>query len=461
MDTPTAPSLLWAPLLLAPTDAYGIDVLEDAVVAIADGRIAGVRTGVRSAPRGATRLDGCALLPGLVNAHAHVELAPWSGIIDGLALPEWLGRLVEVRAAASAGGVDITSGAAEAGAMECIAGGITTVLDASYSDAVPAALHAAGVRGRSYREVFAASLGPGVRSIDEAEAAPRTLPPGIDDGLSPHAPYTAGPDDYTRVATGGGRWMTHLAESPAELGFLADGSGPLSRSFGGGERPRWPAGSAPVTMLEGLLDERALLVHGVHLDVDQVEALAATGAGLVLCPRSNARLGCGLPPWRLLREAGVPLALGTDSPASAGPLDMFAEMRLLLHGVRALEQDAAAISAGEALWLATRGGALAGGYPDRGLLAEGAAADLCAIRLDAGAPAVESLVLAAHPHQVQLVLVAGEHAWDARVARSLERLAHARARSARLARELQRLASGASRAGNRGPNPLQTGAGRV
>src|SRR6185436_13990060 len=132
------------------------------------------------------------------------------------------------------------------------------------------------------------------------------------------------------------------------------------------------------------------------------------------CPRSNGYLGCGVAPLRELRDAGVTVSIATDSPASTPSLDLFEEIRTAIVAARARERRPDALSAAQALELATLGGARVLGLDDRiGSLAPGKQADLTVISL-AGSPfdpvedPVAAAILGGSPDRVTATLVAGE-----------------------------------------------------
>src|SRR5690606_34833171 len=135
-------------------------------------------------------------------------------------------------------------------------------------------------------------------------------------------------------------WMTHLLESPDELG-LEHGTGPLADAMrtGGFGVPEW-GGRSPLDALADVLGPHVVAVHLAQAGPAQLEVLAQTGAALAHCPRSNARLGCGRLDLATADRAGVLVGLGTDSPSSAGPLDPFAELRCALEVHRAAAGDA-------------------------------------------------------------------------------------------------------------------------
>ncbi len=153
-----------------------------------------------------------------------------------------------------------------------------------------------------------------------------------------HAPYSVSAALFQAVS----RWnrerrrpqMVHLAESRAEMNFLARGNKFLKSLLQ--SRGRWvegyqPPGIGPAAYLETLsfLGKRTLTVHGTRLDAEEIALLARTGSRVVLCPRANRYTGAGTPPVAKLVRARVPLALGSDSLAGNWDLNLFAEMRWL------------------------------------------------------------------------------------------------------------------------------------
>ena len=188
---------------------------------------------------------------------------------------------------------------------------------------------------------------------------------------------------------------------------MVGGTGLLARSVAA-------YGRHPILELaeRGLLGPETVVAHAVHVGDEEIAALAASGAAVAHCPRSNALLGCGIAPLARLRAAGVRVGLGTDSPSSALSLDMFEELRAALLLARASAGDPEALSTASALRLATLDGALALGLDDRGALAPGMLADVIAVRLD-GTPfwpcddPAAALVLGGSPGLVTLVAIGG------------------------------------------------------
>ena len=177
------------------------------------------------------------------------------------------------------------------------------------------------------------SSGRGVRSTrSDRPAMVRT-------SLAAHAPYSVAPLVFrairkTSIATPFAPCSVHLAESAEEVEFIRTGGGPwrtLLEELGSWD-PSWTApGVSPVQYLDdnGFLDARVLAVHGVQMSPDDLARLASRGTTLVTCPRSNGHTGAGVPPIEDFYESGVRVAIGTDSLASAPDLNVFAEVATL------------------------------------------------------------------------------------------------------------------------------------
>ena len=177
-------------------------------------------------------------------------------------------------------------------------------------------------------------------------------------GISPHAPYTCTIELYRACAELGLPVATHLAESDAETEFLRTGAGAWE-SFAEMLVP--PPGTTGIRALAeaGLLDSNVIAAHCVKADEEEIALLAEHDVAVAHCPRSNGMLGCGVAPLTALREAGIRVCIATDSPASTPSFDMFDEMRAAIVGARAREGRPDALTAADALELATLGGARA------------------------------------------------------------------------------------------------------
>jgi cytosine/adenosine deaminase-related metal-dependent hydrolase len=335
-----------------------------------------------------------ALLPGLVNAHTHLELSVFAGRVPGgHGLVDWASDLL--RARADIAGADARQAASSAAAQATRLGTAAVGDTGNSLDAIPG-IAASGLRGMFFHELVGsreARTGDALADADRerrqflTDGAGPSWPAGLGYTPSPHAPYSADPALLRRIFAAAGRAALpasiHVAEDPDELALLRDGSGhwpailtamnvdPASRA------PR----ATPVAYLQalGAFDTSVppLLVHMVHVDADQRRRARDAGATVVLCPRSNLHIGGVLPDVPALLADGLQLAVGTDSLASAPDLSLWAELAVL----HARFPDVPA-----ARWLeaATLGGAHALRLPDAGALAPGKRPGVLDVVLDAG-----------------------------------------------------------------------------
>jgi 5-methylthioadenosine/S-adenosylhomocysteine deaminase len=338
-------------------------------------------------------LGSAILLPGLVNVHGHPELAGMRGLLEDMPFHQWIPTLRRARDGASSEDGDFGV-AARWTCIECIAAGVTTLAGTEDSGASLDALREAGMRGVVYREVF----GPAPQQaqgavrdlIAKVDAMRRVATDMVHVGVSPHAPYTVSDDLYRLVAayamSEGLRVAAHIAESEAESQLVIDADGP----FAGGLRTRAidvsQRARSPIALLEqtGVLATRPLLIHCVRADAADVQMIADVGASVAHCPVANARLGHGIAPVIELAQAGVTVALGSDSVASGNRIDMLEEARIAQMMQRARLRSAGALTAAELLRMLTLDGARALGLDAQtGTLEVGKDADMCAVRIDA------------------------------------------------------------------------------
>ncbi len=346
-------------------------------VAVEDGLIAAVDT---AAELGAGESHpGCVILPGFVNAHSHLEYAAYGGFGDGLRFREWLADHIARKARL---GWDDHVAIARLGAAESLCSGITTTGDACFTGAAALALAELGLRGIVYLEVFGADERDlAARFEPNRERIEASLSDRVRLGISPHAPYTASTALYAACLGLELPIVTHLAESTAEREWLVDGSGAFAADPSLLVPPTGTTGARALAGA-GLLSDRLVAVHCVTLDAEEIDLLAEHGVAVAHCPRSNAFLGCGVAPVDELLAAGVRVGLGTDSPATAPSIDMFAEMRAALAHARARAEDPGALDADTVLELATLGSATALGLADEvGSLRAGKRADICVLDL--------------------------------------------------------------------------------
>ncbi len=272
------------------------------------------------------------LMPGLINAHGHLELSDLEGRVPpGGGFVAWVRRLFGV----SRG--DDSARIARQAAERMVAAGTAWLWDVSNSGATGGAMAKAGLHGVVQHEVLGFD-GPSLherlaavrRALEQDQEGPVAVRP------SPHAVYSTAPALLQLAASpmpGLGATL-HCGESEDEARFLHDGTGPHARLLDDlGRDWRWwrPPGSSAVSYLErlGLLRPDVLLVHGVHFDAADLRRMASAGAPLCLCPRSNRYIGGALPDLAAVASSGVRLCVGTDSLASNTSLDVLQELALL------------------------------------------------------------------------------------------------------------------------------------
>jgi len=373
--------------------------LEDAWLRLERGRIAAVGRGRPPGPAAATRdLGDAIVLPGLVNAHTHLEFSDARAPFDASGgLPGWIGRVVAARrsreAEATPGHAPQAGvvGAIRRGLAESAAAGVTTIGEIATA-APPAAYCGPGPRARVFREglgLQAAAVTAVPRAI-EADLN-RLETAGIAVGLSPHAPYSVAASLGRRLIEAAGRRSLpvamHLLESREEEELIATGSGPFRHLLEdlGAWDPLAPPVLLPAAEWIGQLARarRGVVVHATHIGRDRA-ALARLARhrdrlAVVVCPRTTRAISGVLPPLAILRDAGIRVAIGTDSRASNPDLSVLAECRTLV--------DAGLASPEDALRMATTTGAWAVGFePQAGVIAVGRSADLAIIRPAAATP---------------------------------------------------------------------------
>ncbi len=361
---------------------------------------------------------GCAILPGLVNPHTHLELThfPSWKIRKGIdysprTYVDWIIQVIKIRRALSPKELDLS---VREGLRICLEAG-TTAIGEILTDRSLIPLYAdSGLTGRLFFEAIGhdpvrnsqlvSELDAGISSFSGGEFLP---------GISPHAPHTVSEHLHQEVQRVADKWnvprVIHLAESREESDFFFDSSGKIAEQLY--PHVRWEQYLPPqrrttaTAWLDGLgvFNGTISAVHGVHLTPADAEVLSKRGAGVVLCPRSNEKLAVGRAPVVLLKKLGIPLALGTDSLASNDSLSLWDEMRYLLD----MFPDIFAPS--EVLAMTTIGSAGQLALSNRiGSLDAGKRADLIVVRLPARHGSGEGLHEALiHSGELMRVYLAG------------------------------------------------------
>ncbi|OGP80574.1 MAG: hypothetical protein A2Z13_02965 [Deltaproteobacteria bacterium RBG_16_64_85] len=405
-------------------------VLSPGAIAVSGGDIvtAGSPRDVeRGLPSGFSRREfpGAVLLPGLVNAHTHLQVprleTPGKSASAGsFSFVEWILRVIAWKRGAPPEEFRRNFESAAAGAL---ASGTTTVGEIAGPDA--GVYESCPLRARVFAEGIGfarESAGEVLPAVEEilgrlerfADKGSGMITPGV----SPHTLYTVGQLLLRGLADLAARKgipvCLHLAESPAEMEFLRTGGGEVaSRLYPAvGKDVSWFHGiGIPIPKyLEGagVLRDGLILVHNVHLSREEIGTLRESGARFVLCPRSNAAHGNGSPDVTYFVDTAVPFALGTDSLGSVADLSVWEEMRAArtLYRGNLPEKELC-----RALFRAATGnGAMALGLPG-GVLQRGAPADFVVADDPGGegGTAIRNLVDRTDGKRTRLTVVGGAH----------------------------------------------------
>jgi cytosine/adenosine deaminase-related metal-dependent hydrolase len=405
-------------------------------IVVADGRITAVGEGAAGPGPAARRIDGtgCLATPGLVNTHHHLYQWLTQGLAQQSALFDWLTELYPVWARIDA---DQVHAAATAGLAWLALSGCTTSTDHHYifpaadGDALEAEVAAAagvGVRFHPCRGSMDLGRSAGGLPPDEIVEDTDTVLAATADAVRRfHDPSTGA---MVRVAAGPCSPFTASARLMRETAQLARALGirmhtHLAETREEDEYCRRTLGRSPAEYADelGWLGQDVWLAHCVHLDESATRRLAVTGTSVAHCPTSNARLGSGIAPVARLLRAGAAVGLGVDGPASSEATTLAGELRQALLAARVSDElGPSALTARQALWLGTRGGARCLGRADEiGALRPGMLADVALWRVDtlahdavahgpdglrAGGDPVAALVLGA-PAPLELLLVGG------------------------------------------------------
>ena len=374
---------------------------------VQNGRIASVGDGGHASAEEVVDAAGYAIVPGFVNAHAHVAMSLLRGVADDRELAGFLETLFAVDARRTEADVEV---GARAGIAEMLLSGTTSFLDLYYfEDAVARAVEDLGIRGFLGWAVLDPELttqkGVPVENarafLERWKGHPRVSPL-----VAPQGVYVCGKETWLRareVADQGDTLVHyHLAETRKEV-----------------NDHQTKTGRRPVVWLEeiGFLGPRSVAAHAVWLTGEEIELLARRQVGIAHCASSNLKLASGgVAPVVELRAAGATVGLGTDSVASNNSLSMLREMHVAGLVQKNQRWDATALSAQELLDFATLDGArLLGRASDLGSLEVGKRADFSLFRLDHPSlfPArpeaiVSHLAYAASDEAIDSVYVDGE-----------------------------------------------------
>lgn len=383
--------------------------VRDGWVTVDRGRI--VATGHRVARDDVREVDlgNVAVMPGLVNAHTHLELsylrdevAPASEFVS------WIRGLLAARRRQPDPRSPEVLAAINGAVVEAVACGTAVVGDISNTLASFGPLARSPLAGIVFYEIVKFNAPDPEAVVERARREIDALGPAamVRTSLAAHAPYSVAPLVFRAIRKDVNRdafapCSVHLAESVEETEFIRTAGGPwrtLLEELGSWD-PAWTApGGTPVQYLDdnGFLDARVLAVHGVQMSPDDLARLATRGTSLVTCPRSNGHTGAGVPPIEDFYKSGVRVAIGTDSLASTPDLSIFAEVATL-HALAPSVPPAALLES------ATREGARALGFDaEFGTIEPGKRARLLAVDVPPDTDDVEEyLVSGVQPGQIR------------------------------------------------------------
>ncbi len=321
----------------------------------------------------ATRVIDCRgklVMPGLVNTHCHAAMTLQRSYADDIALMEWLNDYIwpfEARQTLD----DVVLGMT-LGVVEMLLGGVTSFVDMYYHEnGCVEAVKRLGIRAVLGCNYFDNNAEEVFREIEDAVAKAQDTE-RIRIAVAPHAPYTVSPENLLRGKALCDRYglqmMTHISETQDEVRIV---------------RERFGCTSVEHLDRLGLLNDKMIGAHCIHLTESDLLTLAERGVAVSHNPQSNMKISSGVAPIERLRAAGALVTIGTDGTCSNNDLDLFEELRTAVFLQKSATGNPLALPAYEALKLATVNGARALGYGpgELGVIAEGALADVLVIDL--------------------------------------------------------------------------------
>ncbi len=386
-------------------------ILNPGSVAIDGNTIVAVDTPASIAARfkAADSIDatGKVVMPGLINTHTHAAMVMYRGLGNDLALMDWLQKYIFPAEAKTLSPEFVRIGT-QLALLEMIQSGTTMFADMYYfEEEVAKATKSAGVRGVLGQTVIEFPVPDAKTPADalkrtEAFAKQFDHDELITPSIAPHSVYTLDAPTLTAVSALAKRLMIpiqiHLSETSAEIGMSM-------------ERHKM----RPVALLESLnfWAPTTLGAHGVWIDDEEIALLKRRNVGISNNPESNMKLSSGTAPVINYRRAGVNVGVGTDGAASNNDLDMFEAMRQAAFQQKLVTMDPTAISAGDAIEMATVGGARVLGRNRLGSLAAGMLADVIIVDMSKARQTplfdpVSQIVYASRGDDVETTIVNGK-----------------------------------------------------
>jgi 5-methylthioadenosine/S-adenosylhomocysteine deaminase len=407
---------LIAPRWCVPVEPANVVLIDHAVV-VNDGRITDILplsdAREKYQPSAFIEKPDHVLIPGFVNAHTHSAMTLMRGLADDMPLETWLKKgiwPVEKRWMSA----EMVRDGTELAIAEMIAGGTTCFSDQYFfpeivaETAVDLQMRAmVGTPIIEFPTAWASDASEYMNKASDLVHDPFVDHPLVSTCFTPHSTGALSDESFVELRVLADqldvRIQIHLHETEAEIAAALK-----------------QTGRRPFDRLNalGIVNASLLAVHCVHMTDAEIEIIAESGVNVAHCPRSNLKLASGIAPVASYREKGVNVAIGTDGAASNNTLDMLSEMREAALLAKASASDASAISASEALRMATLDGATALGLAqETGSIESGKWADLCCVDLNRlhSQPVydpVSQLVYTARADQVTDVWIAGKHQLD-------------------------------------------------
>jgi 5-methylthioadenosine/S-adenosylhomocysteine deaminase len=382
------------------------EVLENADIAVADGRLLAVgKVPENFLPDKVINATDQIALPGLVNTHTHIPMSLFRNYADDLPFWPWL--LEKIKPAEDHLSAEHVYWGAKLGVLELIQSGVTCFSDMYfYMDEVAKVVKESGIRAcLSGVLLEVGDLGPTFMkaAVDFHDSWDGKAEGRIKAFFGPHSMYLCGPEYLRETTEEALKRKTaihiHLAESRQEVADCLE-----------------KYGKSPVQHLAdlGMFACRTVAAHCVHVSADDIDLLAKHKVSVVNNPTSNMKLANGFAPIDAILKKGINVALGTDGSASNNNVNLFEEMHLAALVNKAVTEDAESVPATEVLRMATINGAKALGMENEiGSLEVGKRADL--ILLDTNKPhyfprhnPVSSLAYSAQAADVKTVMVNGQ-----------------------------------------------------
>jgi 5-methylthioadenosine/S-adenosylhomocysteine deaminase len=422
------------PISGAPFENGAVAIEKDKIVAV--GKKAEIAAAFPAAA--AEDFGEAAIMPGFVNAHAHLEITAMRSFLDDVEhdFSRWLLKLSTVRAEKlTEKDIEIS---AVWGALEGLRAGVTCFADIGrYGKAGFEALKKTGLRGIVFQETDFSpknetAADDFARLVEKFLALKETETNLVKVGISPHSPYTVSRRLFEIIADYALRenveLSIHAAESREESEFMLEGTGffaALYQKFG----HEWHApGISSIEYFNriGVLQTAPLLAHCVTVSENDIETIGSTGTRVAHCPKSNAKFGHGIAPLEKFLDKNIKVGLGSDSVASNNTCDLLEESRFAVLLARAREDKNRLVAAAEILEAATLGGARALNLETKiGTLEAGKQADLIVISLSATAQqpvhdVYPAILFASTARDVRLTMIAGEEIYRNGVAKTVD-----------------------------------------